>query len=56
MGVTLHLLPTKGMTLPLISYGGSSVFSISIALGMMLSFTRKRYNIITLPTRKLYTS
>ena len=56
MGVTLHLLPTKGMTLPLISYGGSSVFSISVALGMMLSFTRKRYNIITLPTRKLYTS
>ena len=54
MGVTLHLLPTKGMTLPLISYGGSSVFSISVALGMMLSFTRKRYNIITLPTRKLY--
>lgn len=54
MGVTLHLLPTKGMTLPLISYGGSSVFSISIALGMMLSFTRKRYNVITLPTKKLY--
>lgn len=54
MGVTLHLLPTKGMTLPLISYGGSSVFSISIALGMMLSFTRKRYNIITLPTKRLY--
>lgn len=54
MGVTLHLLPTKGMTLPLISYGGSSVFSISIALGMMLSFTRKRYNIITLPKKKIY--
>lgn len=54
MGVTLHLLPTKGMTLPLISYGGSSVFSISIALGMMLSLTRKRYNIITLPKKKLY--
>jgi cell division protein FtsW len=54
MGVTLHLLPTKGMTLPLISYGGCSVFAISMALGMMLSFTRKRYNIITLPTKKTY--
>lgn len=51
MGMTLHLLPTKGMTLPLISYGGSSVISTSIALGMMLSFTRKRYDVITLPTR-----
>lgn len=54
MGVTLHLLPTKGMTLPLISYGGSSVFSTAMALGMMLSFTRKRYNIITLPNKRIY--
>jgi cell division protein FtsW len=53
MGVTLHLLPTKGMTLPLISYGGSSTIAICMALGMLLSFTRRRHNIVTLPTRSL---
>lgn len=53
MGVTLNLFPTKGMTLPLISYGGSSVLATSMALGLMLAFTRKRYNVITLPIRNL---
>lgn len=48
MGVTLHLLPTKGMTLPFISYGGSSMIAISIAMGMMLALTRRRYGIVNI--------
>lgn len=42
MGVTLNMLPTKGMTLPFISYGGSSTLAISIGMGLLLSLTRKR--------------
>ncbi|QDH13009.1 cell division protein FtsW [Formicincola oecophyllae] len=42
MGSTLHLIPTKGMTLPFLSYGGSSAMAIALAFGMMLSLTRKR--------------
>lgn len=42
MGVNLALLPAKGMTLPLISAGGSSTLSICYALGMVLGLTRRR--------------
>lgn len=45
IGVTLHLLPTKGMTLPFISYGGSSILSASIMMGMILALTKKRYGV-----------
>ena len=44
MGSSLHLLPTKGMTLPFISYGGSSLLSMSVAMGMVLALTRRHTN------------
>ncbi|WP_428392950.1 FtsW/RodA/SpoVE family cell cycle protein [Lichenicoccus sp.] len=42
MGSTLHLIPTKGMTLPFISYGGSSALSVALTIGMVLALTRRR--------------
>jgi cell division protein FtsW len=41
MAVNLNLLPTKGVTLPFVSYGRSSLLSSAITLGMILSFTRR---------------
>lgn len=42
MASALHLIPPKGMTLPLISYGGSSALATAMALGMVLALTRDR--------------
>ena len=41
MASTLHIIPTKGMTLPFISYGGSSIIATAIGMGMLLAITRK---------------
>jgi cell division protein FtsW len=44
MASTLGGIPTKGMTLPFISYGGSSAVAVALGVGMLLALTRKRQN------------
>ena len=41
MASTLHLMPTKGMTLPFISYGGSSLLATALGIVMLLAIPRK---------------
>jgi cell division protein FtsW len=49
MAVNLALIPAKGMTLPFISYGGSSMISLAYGMGMLLAFTRERPRTALLP-------
>lgn len=41
MGSSMHLLPAKGMTLPFVSYGGSSVLSMGLSMGVVLALTKR---------------
>ncbi|MGE3146285.1 MAG: putative lipid II flippase FtsW [Pseudorhodoplanes sp.] len=54
MAVNLHLIPAKGMTLPFISYGGSSLLSLAFGMGMLLSLTRDRPRAELLGSRTRY--
>ena len=48
MGVNVGLLPAKGITLPFVSSGGSSMLAVSATLGMLLALTRRRPDIARL--------
>ncbi len=54
MAVNLHLIPAKGMTLPFVSYGGSSMISLAYGMGMLLALTRERPRAEMLASRDAY--
>ena len=44
IGVNIRLFPTTGMTLPFVSYGGSSIISVSILSGIILNLTKRKFD------------
>ncbi len=55
IGVNLHILPAKGMTLPFISYGGSALLSAAITMGFLLALSRRSpdQHVTVVPRRRL---
>lgn len=51
MASAINLMPPKGMTLPFISYGGSSTLALALGMGMVLALTRERPGLGNLPPR-----
>jgi cell division protein FtsW len=51
MAVNVHLMPAKGMTLPFISYGGSSLLALALSMGFLVALTRKRPRAETIERR-----
>ena len=49
MAVNTQLAPSKGMTLPFISYGGSSMLALSLGFGLLLAFTRRNPYLVRSP-------
>jgi len=49
IGVNMNFLPTKGTTLPLISYGGSSIVSTAILIGILLALSKEKYGKLKQP-------
>ena len=43
IAVSMQLIPTTGVTFPFLSYGGSSIISMGIVMGMVLSLTKKKF-------------
>ena len=54
MASSADLIPTKGMTLPLISYGGSSLVASGVTMGLILALTRRRKP-VALPGQRRHT-
>ena len=48
MGSSMDVIPTKGMTLPFISYGGSSLLTSGLTIGFILALTRKSTPLVSL--------
>ena len=51
MAVNLNLMPAKGMTLPFISYGGSSMIAVAFGMGLLLALTRRRPDALRIAPR-----